>query len=127
MSRNKPFMPKNDVILTAVILAIGVSLFFLNSLLQQPGATVKVISGRDVSGVYNLSENRDVIINTDGGYNIIEISNGAAKMKEANCPGGDCLTQSPIDKTGQQVACLPNKVLIMVEGADDSAPDSIAY
>ena len=118
---------KNDIILIAAVLATGVLLLFLNTFFQQPGATVKVISGREVSGIYELGTDREIIINAGGGYNLIKIAGGKAKMKEANCPGGDCMAQGPIDKTGSQIACLPNKVLIRVEGADESAPDSIVH
>ena len=118
---------KNDITLIAAILAIGFSLLYLNNILQQPGATVKVITGRDTSGIYKLSEDREIVINTGSGYNLIAISGGSAWMKEADCPGGDCTAQRAIDKAGRQITCLPNKVLIKVEGADESRPDSIAH
>jgi len=84
--------------------------------LQQPGATVKVISGRDTSGIYKLSEDREIIINTGAGKNVVVISGGFVRMSEANCPNGDCTSHKAINKTGQQIVCLPNKVLIRIEG-----------
>jgi hypothetical protein len=107
---------------------MGIALFLFNAAIERPGETVKVVSGRDISGIYELGTDREIIITAGGGYNLIAISEGAVKMIEANCPSGDCLAQRAIDKTGQQVVCLPNKVLISIDGAKgETAPDSITY
>ena len=122
-------MKGNDIKLLAALLIFGMALLVFNMTNEEPGAKVKVILGQDVYGVYELSEDREIAIGDAGApaMNIISISNGSVKMKEANCPGGDCVMMRAIDKTGQSIVCLPNKVLISIEGAGDKEIDSIAY
>ena len=124
---NKHSKKRNDMLLFAGIMIIGAALLFVNSASQQPGSIVKVISGHGVYGVYALGTETEIVITEEGRRNVIAISNGSAKMKEANCPGGDCVRQHAADKTGQSVACLPNRILITVEGAADSGIDSVVY
>jgi hypothetical protein len=123
----KSSIKKNDLILFTSILFMVVAIFLFNMAFSQPGMKVKVISGHDVYGVYDLKKDGEITIFEDGRLNVIVISNGSAKMKDANCAGGDCLRQQAISKTGQSIACLPNKILIRVEGIGHSDVDSIAH
>ena len=118
---------KNDFILFAAALLIGIVVFAFNSAAHQQGAQVKVISGHDVYGVYDIDEDREIAIETDGNINVIVISNGAAAMKEADCPGGDCMRQRAVSRSGQQIVCLPNRILVSIEGADAGDVDSVVY
>lgn len=94
--------------------------------LNGPGAEVVVISGRDVIGTYRLGDDREIKIEEGDAINIISISNGKVEMLYANCPGGDCMRQRAIDKAGQTIVCLPNKVLVKIEGGGGKF-DSVVY
>ena len=117
---------KNDVILFIVILVTGIAVFIFSTTSQQPGAAIKVVSGHDVLGVYNLETEREIRIE-ENGLNVIAVSNGSAVMKESDCPGGDCLKQDAVNRAGQSIVCLPNRVLISIEGQSEHELDSIAY
>ena len=111
---------KNDVFLVCGILLVALSVAAfsaLNTAPPEPGAAVKVVSGRDVQGVYALEEDREITISTEGGLNVLKIAAGTAKMIEANCPNGDCLRQAAVSRAGQSIVCLPNKALVTVEEA----------
>ena len=118
---------KNDLILFAAALLIGIVVLVFNVAAHQQGARVKVVWGHDVYGIYSIGEDREITIETGEGVNVVVISNGAALMKEADCPGGDCMRHRPISKNGQQIVCLPNRILVSIEGADAGDVDSIAY
>ena len=107
---------RSDLLLLAGILIAGIALFALNEALQEPGAKVRVISGRDVYGVYELENDIEVKIDVDDAVNIIVISNGTVEMRYANCPGGDCVRQHAISMAGQSIVCLPNKIIVTIEG-----------
>lgn len=111
---------KNDVYLISgiVLVALLVAAFSaLNTAPSEPGAAVKIVSGRDVQGVYALEEDREITISAEGGVNVLQIVDGVAKMTEANCPNGDCLRQAAVSRAGQSIVCLPNKTLVTVEEA----------
>jgi len=119
---------KGDMVLLAAALAAGAVAFAVNAAAQAPGATVKVVLGHEVYGTYELAKDQEIAIDAgDGAWNVLVISNGTASMKEANCPNGDCTRQHGINRTGQCITCLPNKVLVSVEGAAKGEFDSIVH
>ena len=118
---------KSDLYLLAAVLVIGIAAFVLNATLQGPGAIVKVVSGHGLSETHALDQDKVLEITMESAVNVIEISNGTVEMKEANCIGGDCLRQHAISRTGQSIICLPNLVLITIEGADSDDFDSIVH
>ncbi len=75
-------------------------------------------------GTYDLSETQTVSIH--GGSNILEIKDGAADMVEADCPDKLCVHQKAISKNGESIICLPNKVVVTVEGSEERDYDAIA-
>ncbi len=51
--------------------------------------------------------------------NVICVREGAVFVSEATCPDQDCVRMGPVSKPGQVIACLPNRLLIRVEGEGD--------
>ncbi|WP_304340414.1 NusG domain II-containing protein [Metaclostridioides mangenotii] len=61
------------------------------------------------------------------GYkNKILIKDNTVKMIEANCSDKVCIRQGSISKVGQNIACLPHKLIIEIKGEEkDSSGDLI--
>jgi hypothetical protein len=117
---------RNDIVLVAVLLLV-VSLaalcFFLFG--KQGDFATVTVEGR-LYGEYSLNENITVEIKSDGGgYNILAIEDGRAYIKEASCPDGICSSHRPIDKQGESIICLPNKVVVEVKTIDGNESDII--
>ena len=105
---------KFDLILVAVCLFVSLAVFLAVTLLKKPGATVVVTVGGEEYGRYSLFENREEIINTKNGKNILIIKDGKADMTDATCPDGLCVRQRAVSKNGETIVCLPNKVTVTV-------------
>ena len=58
----------------------------------------------------------------NGGTNILVIENGEAWVSEADCPDKVCMGMGKISRNGEFIACLPNRLLVVVEGAAESSP-----
>ena len=117
-------MKKKDWILIAVLVIVvaAVSLFVLLS--QKTGAYVLVrVDGNEVAR-YDLDDNGEYALN--GGTNILKIENGKAYLTYADCPDHLCVKQGTIDKTGQTITCLPNRLTVTVFGAEGEAVDLIS-
>jgi hypothetical protein len=58
----------------------------------------------------------DTITVTDekGNINIIEIKEGKVKMLKANCPDQICVLTHPVNKDGQSIVCLPNRIVVEI-------------
>lgn len=110
-------MKKNDIILIGAVLLVAIITAIVVSLLGGDGAYVVVrVDGEEV-GKYSLSEDGEYSLN--GGTNILVIENGAAYLIEANCPDHLCVKQGKINKNGQTITCLPNKLTVTVYGEDN--------
>lgn len=56
-------------------------------------------------------------INLDGHENKIIIKDDTIKMIDADCPDSLCIYQGKVNKVGQSLVCLPNKVMIEIKGS----------
>ena len=113
-----------DLILVAVLLVAALALFFgLRSRLARDTGTgaqaVVTVEGREV-GRYPLKKNGTFPLN--GGTNILVVENGEAWVSEANCPDKVCMGMGKISRNGEFIACLPNRLLVVVEGAAEDSP-----
>lgn len=73
----------------------------------------------EVFGSYILTghEGREVItVETNLGINIIEIVDEKIGMYEADCPDQVCYVPEFINKPGETIVCLPNRVVIEIKG-----------
>ena len=109
-------MKLRDIILIVSILLIALAAFLFIELGKEEGARVVVaVEGHEIA-TYSLSENGEYSLN--GGTNILHIEGGMAWLTEANCPDKLCVHQGKIEKTGEVITCLPNKLTVTVKGAD---------
>ncbi len=110
-------MKKNDIILIGAVLLVAIVTALVVFLSGETGAYVVVrVDGEEV-GKYSLSQDGEYSLN--GGTNILIIENGAAYLIEANCPDHLCIKQGKINKNGQTITCLPNKLTVTVYGEDN--------
>lgn len=116
-------MKKNDLILIGVILILAVFAFGVFFMTRKEGANVVVTVDGKEFGTYSLEENRVVEIESEYGTNLLHISNHKAKMEDATCPDLLCVNQHSINKTGETIVCLPNKVVVTVENGENNEVD----
>ncbi len=121
-------MKKNDVIMIAVIVVIALGAFAGINLYGEHNTkdaqAVVTIDGKEY-GSYPLAEDTIVKIESEnGGFNLLVIEDGAASVEEASCPDKICVRHKPIDKTGETLVCLPNKVVVEIENGEAAEVDA---
>ena len=127
---NNRYLKRNDLLLLGFIsfFAIIMLIFFaFNDVKKLDKACLTIIEGGNEKGTYPLDEDRIIEISDK---NVCEIKDGAAYMKEADCPDRLCVGEKPISKNGETIVCLPNRVILKItEGAAKSPgePDAVAY
>ena len=57
----------------------------------------------------------------------LTIKSGKAYMSEAGCPDKVCVSQGEISRTGESIICLPNRIVVTIEGNNKSEDDIDAY
>lgn len=113
-----------DLILVgALLIAALLVLLVIRNRQERKTGTDAVVTVRTADGdeVYPL--NKDGVFSLNGGTNTLVIENGEAWVSEANCPDKVCMGMGKISKNGEFIACLPNQVIIVVEGGEESPVD----
>lgn len=120
------YFSRNDIILIAAILMTSLIGIFIINLFHKSGDKALVyVDGRLVYE-YQLSEGVTVNIEGyNGGVNTLKITDGFAYMEEASCPDKLCIHQGKINRSGQTIVCLPNRVVVKIVGKDDGEYDAI--
>ena len=109
---------KNDIIFIAALLLVLSLIGGCMLLFRKEGSTVKVTVNGQIYGTYSLDKNQTVEIKTENGYNILVIENGTARIEEASCPDGVCSSHRPIRFSNSSIICLPNKVVVSINGEE---------
>ena len=117
---------KNDVILICALLVVALLAGSALLLFRGEGDTVSVKIDGEVVYEFSLAEDRTLEIETDGGYNLLIIEDGKARVERASCPDGICSSHRPISRDGESIICLPNKVVIEVQSREKNQPDITA-
>ena len=63
----------------------------------------------------------------NGSYNILTISEGYADVTEASCPDQICVHHNHIRYLGETIVCLPNKLVVEIEGGESNGIDGSTY
>lgn len=109
-------MRKNDWKLAAAVLVLAAAFYLVNTFfLHGDGSTVTVtVDGREF-GTYSLDKEQEIAINKT---NRLVIKDGKADMIWADCPDKLCVHQKAINRDGETIVCLPNKVVAEVRGGE---------
>ena len=114
-----------DLILVGMLLLAALLLFFLMREKQTKetgtGAVAVVTVDGEEFGRYSLNQNGTFLLN--GGSNTLVVENGEAWVSEANCPDKVCMGMGKISRNGEFIACLPNRLIVIVEGGEQSPFD----
>ena len=117
-------MKRNDWLLASGILLIAVAILAFQ-LLRSPGdnTEVKISVQGKVYGTYRLTQDQTIDID---GKNKVVIEDGTARMEWADCPDQICVQHKKISRSGESIICLPNEVVVSVQGGEEPEVDSIA-
>lgn len=118
---------KNDVLLLAALFLAVAGFLVGMTVFTKGGERVEITVAGEHYGTYLLSQDQEIEIRQDGEVtNIVRIRDGSAYMLEADCPDRLCCRQRPINKANESVICLPNRVIVTVQGTDEGEIDSVA-
>lgn len=123
-------MKKKDLFLIGILLAVGMIGFFAFKGIQRfaasDGQMLKISVDGKVYGAYSLEDKQEIKI---GDTNVCQIEeDGTVSMTEADCPDHLCVKQGKIKEFGENIVCLPNKVVLEIVTDKKTAEeiDSIA-
>ena len=74
-----------------------------------------------VTGSITITVESSVSAGGISGLNVIEAERGRIRMLKADCPDGICKRQGWISGGVMPIVCLPNRVVITLEGGESDA------
>ena len=117
-----------DILLIAALLLISGGLFLYRALHRSAGAMAVLYVDGERTAAYPLSEERELCIPSRDGssYNILVIRDGRADVTEAGCPDKTCVHMHAISHNGETIICLPNRLVVQIEGEEGSGVDLVS-
>jgi hypothetical protein len=112
----KPFDYVCLVLAAAVILLAVIPVY-------GAGGDQKTINLKGESGTWVFPQDAEETVAVPGplGDTVVEIRNGRARVLSSPCQNQTCVAAGAVHAHGQWVACLPNRVLVSVEGREPNA------
>lgn len=105
-----------DKILIAALLLSSLFLSFLLFFNTQAGKIAIIsVNGKEIKRL-NLSEEQQLEFTGAQGRFVVQVQEHAIKMLESTCPGALCCQMGSINKPNQVIVCVPNRVIIRIEG-----------
>ena len=113
---------KNDIILLIGI--IGIAVICLVIQFMSPASSGNLIVQIDGEKVASYRLNEDAEFEINDGTNRVEITEGTVKMIQADCPDQICVHHKAISKNNETIVCLPNKIVLVIESAEEAEFDA---
>ena len=113
------------VVLT--VLLLGVAAAWLAYGGENSGALTATVKhrGQVVARVELSSLTEEKTVSIDGAYHLtVTLDRTGAAVTDSDCPGQDCLHTGRITRAGQSIVCLPEQVIVTLEGKAPS-PDVV--
>lgn len=117
---NRMRMTRGDFWVAAGIFMLAAALAFALFPRGKQGLTVQVTRDGEMLLSCSLTElSEPVEIEVNGEYALVlELSEHGVRVVETACPGEDCRHMGMITKAGQQIVCLPNRLVVTLQGDD---------
>lgn len=114
------------IVLAVIVLAIGTAIVFYGGLGGGDHITVTITHrGETVEKVMLEALNEEKTVTIDGTYQLtVVLTRDGVWVAESNCPTQDCLHTGTVSRAGQSIVCLPEQVVIRLDGKSDG-PDII--
>lgn len=111
-------MKKGDFILIFSLLGVFIiSFFYINSkFFYSNDKYISVqVNGKEIKKITFGNEKKVYPIRTSFGLNILEVDEFGVRVIEASCPDKLDVKFGKIDKVGQAIICLPNRLVIEIK------------
>ncbi len=118
----RPFDPAAIVVSLLCVAAFSVFAYSAN-----PAASQVIIEAGGERWIYPLDQ--DLIERIPGplGDTTIVIRGGRALVESSPCPDKLCVLAGEIQRPGQWIACLPNRVMVRIGGSSDQRVDDVSF
>jgi hypothetical protein len=118
--------PADGVVAIGVLVLSGVVAASSGLPSSSPGRAL-VSVGRVVVLTLPLERDAERTVSTRLGRVRLEVADGSVRVVESGCPQQLCVRMGKKSRAGELIACVPNALVVRLEGAaDPDAPDAVS-
>jgi len=108
-------------------LVAGITFFSgYTAYLKPQGRPQVLIRGQGSEWLFPINASEIVAVAGPLGDTIVRIEENRARIESSPCDNQTCVAAGLLTRQGQWAACLPNNVLLMIQGGDDDV-DAVAW
>ena len=114
----------------AVFAVVSASGFLINRFDSdhERALTAAIVIADQVTATLDLSEDRSYVFTGTLGEVRVEVHNRGLRVAASTCPNKFCLRQGIVRSAGEMVICVPNHLIIHLQGGSGHAGlDGITY
>jgi hypothetical protein len=115
-----------DKILIAGLVILTLLSFPVIKHFHHEGRWVVIEADGEVVGNFSLDEDGFIPVNGNLGTTRVEVAGGRVRVLGSPCPYKLCVKSGPISRSGESLICLPNRVIIRIEGGDEPSVDAVS-
>lgn len=120
------YLTKADIVLFIILMILGGVSSAYFSLSENSGQTVVIESDKKPYATYSLSEDKRVVVTSKNGTNTVVIEDGKVYVTDSSCKNQVCVKHTAISRSGESIVCLPNKLVVSIEGKEGDGPDVVS-
>jgi hypothetical protein len=108
-----------DKVLVVMLICLGIFSTFFFNIKRLPGEMCSVeVSGKNTNQL-KLSENQIFSVTGPRGKTLIQIMDNKVRVTNSACREKICVRSGWINKTGQIIVCVPNRVVVKIDGVNN--------
>ncbi|MDD3269281.1 MAG: NusG domain II-containing protein [Syntrophomonadaceae bacterium] len=124
-------MTKHDKYLLGILLVFLIFSYPVYFLVNREASSLTAeisVNGNTISRIDLNNPPPERLINITGpiGTSVAEVKPGAIRMKFSPCPDQYCMKTGWIDRPGQIIVCVPNRIIIKIS-PDKNPVDTISH
>ena len=118
------FVKRGDLALLTVFFAL-IAAGILIRPRAPAGKSITISVNNETVHTLSLMSTHTITVQGATGPVIIRVDSGEAWIESSNCPHLYCVREGRIQRQGEMVVCLPNRVVLSVGGGQEALLDGI--
>jgi hypothetical protein len=105
-----------------VFLAVGLTFSSVYFAYLKPQNSMHVlIRGQGSEWIFPMSVDETVVVKGPLGNTVVRIKDDSVRVESSPCKNQICVAAGTLRRHGTWAVCLPNNVLVMIEGTDEKS------
>ncbi|NLD87655.1 MAG: NusG domain II-containing protein [Clostridiales bacterium] len=115
---------RGDYFIVLIVLISALLLAFFSRASDEPAVVTVMIDGKTAQS-FSLPHIGEYEFSGNGYSCVVELDEMKARVKECDCPDGDCVSVGWLEKCGDRAVCLPARIIVCMEG--NGGIDAVVY